>query len=1305
MKNNGKRVLAIVLALAMVASAGYYSSDHFLKATEGEDAAETTTTESNTNTVEKEETKEEVVVPAADEKQETKEEVTEASKTDASAKDDSAKSPAKTGQDLSFDTEAEEVKDSALTFTSFKTYTNSTGANATSATAVTYYKGSKDNILIMKLSFTGASKNTEGTLPVTIDLPSGVKATDVTSLTKIGTTTVTNYITTETIDSDCISANGNKISFDITKFGSSTSPYLTLKVTFDVAADATAASTKMSAIVKADDKATTSTQTMSVKDSTYSMSAGTSSTSMSASSVNVYKDLDNTIYVKSSIVGPVNADETVNVTYTIPSGISVSDAIVSGTPSGCTVSDVKVDGQTITAKIKKSAVSSSYVLQITAKPSSDFTSDSMVIAVDKDAYVAASYEKITLKGATPSATASIGSTVSTTTSYTAYKGQAADAYFKIALATPANASADEKVTIEVPDGMELSNPALQTNSGCTVDGLTLSTDGKTITFDMKAFTNATPNVTVKATLNVDAYEGTSGVATYTVGTEKAYGDAKTTTINVKTPSYTATASETTSANGKSVSVFKGEEKVIYQKVAFSTPIDASADLTVTLKLPEGLAFTSAALQGSATSCTVSDVKANEDGTITCNVKNFKSTGPAFVLKTTVTADTDMENGAYKLEVTAVNAEGKTPYGTEPTATVTYNVTDPYYEVYLYGRKMAGWYTGLNSTAMAISKVKFVGGSTVDSLVGQTLSFATWDVEQTVEGQVRVGETAYNIYDNSKWTCVGFVPTNLYADGKTALVGSFDMEKYYEDYVFADEEEAKAFVEENGFAYGTVLTEADVEKIKASDQAYSTYGLAAIWYVNTSSSELNDMEHGTYTEDLFSGVTPVAYEDTTSGVQITSEVSGKTVHYTVTIPEGMSADELNINLPAHEVITGLVPGNEVSYTVTIKDESGNEYVYQEDSGALGTRPATSSTAVGFEGYGINSPGECDSDGEVRAYTAWRCWNEALTKLAPADLSDDSVGAALKEIGYGSEEMSNAEITKEYLDDFYLDYYNTYHPDGGPYESFKDMAGNNLHALNQAASASYTSNVEETNTVVANALYYLEYAEIFTVNGTSIYGWMTESSFDDVLSGEAEDQNWAAGATDGEYEFTYTWKIDGLKAGNAMQLTKSSFGVQFKLSRSKGSLKINKTFTDYSEALDGANAAFRVVGVDKEGNEIYNNVVGMVFTSAGTQSVTIEGLPVGATFTVTEIYDGASYEGSSAAQSVEIKADTEGEDGTAIVNTSPVSFSDSYDDSLVEGHGTVNHYEYSEESNSYAVTQINTVFEGIYKVITSEQEAQL
>lgn len=123
---------------------------------------------------------------------------------------------------------------------------------------------------------------------------------------------------------------------------------------------------------------------------------------------------------------------------------------------------------------------------------------------------------------------------------------------------------------------------------------------------------------------------------------------------------------------------------------------------------------------------------------------------------------------------------------------------------------------------------------------------------------------------------------------------------------------------------------------------------------------------------------------------------------------------------------------------------------------------------------------------------------------------------------------------------------------------------------------------------------------------------------------------------------------------------------------GRLNITKNLQEYNETLGPATFVFQVIGVDGDGNVKYEEMAAMTFDAAGSETITLEGIPAGLTVTVTEIYSGASYtvEGSSSA-SVLIWSDQAVKEGLS--GEAAVAFTNRYSGGNRSGYGVTNHFE--------------------------------
>lgn len=122
---------------------------------------------------------------------------------------------------------------------------------------------------------------------------------------------------------------------------------------------------------------------------------------------------------------------------------------------------------------------------------------------------------------------------------------------------------------------------------------------------------------------------------------------------------------------------------------------------------------------------------------------------------------------------------------------------------------------------------------------------------------------------------------------------------------------------------------------------------------------------------------------------------------------------------------------------------------------------------------------------------------------------------------------------------------------------------------------------------------------------------------------------------------------------------------------GKLNIVKTLENYNETLGKATFVFHIVGKDKNGEIKYDEVESMTYSAAGSNTITIEKIPVGLTVTVTEIYSGASYTvvGSKEGTAV-IWSEAAIEAG--IGSEATVAFRNRYDGGNRGGYGVTNHF---------------------------------
>lgn len=116
-------------------------------------------------------------------------------------------------------------------------------------------------------------------------------------------------------------------------------------------------------------------------------------------------------------------------------------------------------------------------------------------------------------------------------------------------------------------------------------------------------------------------------------------------------------------------------------------------------------------------------------------------------------------------------------------------------------------------------------------------------------------------------------------------------------------------------------------------------------------------------------------------------------------------------------------------------------------------------------------------------------------------------------------------------------------------------------------------------------------------------------------------------------------------------------------------IEKTLANYNATLGQTTFLFDVEAT-RDGQVVYSNVVGLTFNGAGTQSVTVSGIPTGSDVTVTEAYSGGSYAVVGGQARVQIQDLSPAADG----NASRAAFTNDYDDSIVPDRSVTNTFQF-------------------------------
>ena len=118
-------------------------------------------------------------------------------------------------------------------------------------------------------------------------------------------------------------------------------------------------------------------------------------------------------------------------------------------------------------------------------------------------------------------------------------------------------------------------------------------------------------------------------------------------------------------------------------------------------------------------------------------------------------------------------------------------------------------------------------------------------------------------------------------------------------------------------------------------------------------------------------------------------------------------------------------------------------------------------------------------------------------------------------------------------------------------------------------------------------------------------------------------------------------------------------------------IEKTLREYNATLGPTTFLFEVRGF-LGGEVVFSNIVPLTFSGAGTQSVTVSGIPAGADVTVTEVYSGGSYDVVDGRVSVTVEDLPIPQDG---VDPQRVAFTNDYNDRRTPDSSVTNTFTYN------------------------------
>ena len=173
----------------------------------------------------------------------------------------------------------------------------------------------------------------------------------------------------------------------------------------------------------------------------------------------------------------------------------------------------------------------------------------------------------------------------------------------------------------------------------------------------------------------------------------------------------------------------------------------------------------------------------------------------------------------------------------------------------------------------------------------------------------------------------------------------------------------------------------------------------------------------------------------------------------------------------------------------------------------------------------------------------------------------------------------------------------------------------------------------------------------------------------------------------YQFTpYLTALPGndyYNSGNDAWDYDPVIGLKAEREEQYGGLTINKNLLNFNSLTQGGYFVFQIEG-EKDGVK-YSNVTSVNMSEAGTGSAYVDGIPVGMTVTVTEVYSGGSYEpvGSTTATATIVADQTVEAGGSGAA----VTFENDYNDKLIPGTGVLNQFTAPEDGGDWGWTQSN------------------
>ena len=442
-------------------------------------------------------------------------------------------------------------------------------------------------------------------------------------------------------------------------------------------------------------------------------------------------------------------------------------------------------------------------------------------------------------------------------------------------------------------------------------------------------------------------------------------------------------------------------------------------------------------------------------------------------------------------------------------------------------------------------------------------------------------------NGAKWQCVGFVAFKEGDYGKEANLLNYvyyNGEKVNNRYNAANcgktlDQVKKIVTEAHGILYGQEMTKEFINQLFEDGWKSGSRELdiAAVWYVSTPDQTWVRYDGYNYDIPEVPAVDYYKYAEETvkrqqtadGGMEFTYESEGVTItttpcmvqHWeegtgnvtydsatiTITIHEN-APDKVRINLSdaigyLNSTVSGenaAEPGDTLYYRLVLDNKSAKKYQYEPAKALIGTIPANSPAAgekvtvlaAGFEGYDIGEVGSF-------CYLPRRILNTPLKDLGITSerVTDDVVGKALRATGYGTSDQTDEMITRTYLAQYYLDWFNHTRKAEDKALKFTDLTAEELARLTNNDECNTT--VLESCPAVARSLYYTTYHNVYTFDGLGLYDRMLENG----KAGSYADKIVSGLLKTGESLFSS--KFDLYLANNGYQMTRYGFGMQFEL----------------------------------------------------------------------------------------------------------------------------------------------------------------